>query len=112
MPNKSRPSSKAFGALDRAVLRQTTKAEQARRQRGTSIIEYLGLMGALGWMLVLPPLLLGFLGRWLDRAFDTGYELTAGMLLVGVGLGAWLGWRRMKAEIARDKPPAEKEKQP
>ena len=105
-------SGKALGALDRAVLRQTTKAEQARRQHGTSIIEYLRLMGALGWLLVTPPLILCFLGRWLDHAVNTGFELTAGLLLIGIGLGAWLGWRRMKAEIARDKPPAEKEKQP
>ena len=104
MVNKPKGSQKAFSALDRAVLRQTAKAEQAKREGRGSVLQYFGMMGALGWVFVTPPLLLGFLGRWLDRAFDTGFELTAVMLLAGIGLGGWLGWRRMHEEMGVDHP--------
>ena len=103
MANKPKPT-KALSVLDRAVLRQTEKAEQAKREGRGSIMQYFGMMGALGWVFVTPPLLLGFLGRWLDRAFDTGFEVTAVMLLAGIGFGGWLGWKRMHEEMAVDRP--------
>lgn len=103
MPNKPK-TTKAFSALDRAVLRHTEKAEQAKREGRGSIMQYFGMMGALGWVFVAPSLLLGFLGRWLDDAFDTGFEVTAVMLLVGIGIGGWLGWKRMHEEMAVDRP--------
>ena len=109
MVNKPANHRKALSALDRAVLRQTEKAEQARREGGGSILQYFGMMGALGWLFVTPPLLLGFLGRWLDRAFDTGFEVTAVMLLVGIGFGGWLGWKRMHEEMAAGTPEKKKE---
>jgi ATP synthase protein I len=93
--------SRAFGALDRAVLRQSEKAEQAKREAGTSVIRHLGMMGALGWVLVTPPLLLGFLGRWLDHALGTGFGLTALMVLAGIVIGGRLGWKRLHEEVAK-----------
>ena len=102
MPNKSPTNkTKPLNALDRAVQRHTAKAEQAKREGGGSVIQYIGMMGALGWVFVTPPLLLGFLGRWLDRAFDTGFEVTAVLLLVGIGFGGWMGWKRMHEEVGK-----------
>ncbi|MEI6557245.1 MAG: AtpZ/AtpI family protein [Rhodospirillaceae bacterium] len=108
-PNNHR---KALSALDRAVLRQTEKAEQAGREGRGSILQYFGMMGALGWVFVTPPLLLGFLGRWLDRAFDTGFEVTALMLVAGMGFGGWLAWRRMHQEAGLDRPEKPRERKP
>ena len=87
---------RSLGPLDRAVLRKAAQAERVRREGATSIIQHLGMMGALGWVFVTPPLIGGFLGRWLDRWLDTGFELTAVLLLIGIGAGCWLAWRRMK----------------
>jgi len=96
---------KGFGALDRAVLRRTAREERARRESARNLIQNLGMMGALGWVFVTPPLLLGFLGRWLDRTLGTGFELTAVMLLAGIGFGGWLAWRRMgEAGVLGDPP--------
>jgi hypothetical protein len=53
-------------------------------------------MGLLGWLFVMPPLLFGFLGRWLDRSLGTGIQLTAALLMVGIGVGGWLVWRRIR----------------
>ena len=95
--NDSRSGNRrALGALDRAVLRKTARAEIAKREGVRSIAENLGMMGALGWLFVTPPLLLGFLGRWLDRALASGFQLTAVLVLVGVGVGGWLVWRRLR----------------
>ncbi|MEI8393782.1 MAG: AtpZ/AtpI family protein [Rhodospirillaceae bacterium] len=98
---------KSFGALDRAVLRRTAQQEQAKRDASRSIIRNLNMMGALGWMSVIPPLATGFLGRWLDRMFDTGYKLTAVLVLIGIGLGCWLVYQRLLEEgvLARGNGP-------
>lgn len=96
---------KSFGALDRAVLRRTDRTERARREGVRTILQNLGMMGALGWLLAVPPLLSGFLGRWLDRTLGTGFELTAALLVAGVGLGGWLAWRRMgEAGVLGERP--------
>jgi ATP synthase protein I len=84
--------------LERAVLRKLERQEQARRDASRTLGQNLAWMGALGWLLVSPPLLLGFLGRWLDRSFGTGVWLTAGMLVAGVVIGGRLAWTRMHEE--------------
>lgn len=97
---------KGFGALDRAVSRRAAREERAKADNTRTVVQHLGMMGALGWVFVTPPLLLGFLGRWLDRTLGTGFELTAALLLAGVGLGGWLAWRRMAEEgVLGDRPP-------
>ncbi len=58
----------------------------------------LSMIGALGWLIVLPTLAGVFLGRWLDRLFATGITFSAALTLVGVCLGFWLAWKRMHAE--------------
>ena len=84
------------GPLERAV-RLRTEREQAARHGGIgSIVQNLGLMGFLGWLIVTPPLLLGFFGRWLDRSLGTGIQLTAALLMVGIGIGGWLAWRPIR----------------
>lgn len=96
---------KGFNALDRAVLHKTAQVERLKREPARSIAQHLAMMGALGWLFVTPPLLLGFLGRWLDRTLGTGFELTAVMLLAGIGFGGWLAWRRMgEAGVLGDPP--------
>lgn len=97
-PEKSPPQAPAprsFGALDRAVLRQTARQNQAQHEGKNSVFRHLGMMGALGWLLVVPPLLMGFLGSWLDRMTGTGHLLTALLVVAGLALGCRLAWKRM-----------------
>jgi ATP synthase protein I len=73
---------------------------ERRRRRLTegepSLARYLGQVGVLGWTIVAPTLLGLFLGRWLDRRFGTGVFWSAPLMLLGLVLGCWSGWKWMR----------------
>lgn len=58
----------------------------------------LSMVGALGWLIVVPTLLGVLLGRWLDNLFGTGITLTGALIFIGVALGGSLAWRRINSE--------------
>ncbi len=83
---------------DRLV--QTIRMHEARDRRwaleaGSSVGRRLAQIGVLGWMIVVPMLGGVFLGRWLDRVFDSGLHWTAPLLILGLALGAWSAWNWM-----------------
>jgi len=81
-------------ALQRAVEREE-KLEETRREGEPAIWENLSMLGALGWLIVLPPLVGGLLGHWLDTL--TGYPVlwAAIGIVVGIVLGFVLALQRM-----------------
>jgi len=80
--------------LDAAV-----RLRRAREQRGEreahSMARDLAAVGAMGWTIVLPPLVGIIAGRWLDRRLSSGVVCTLGLLFAGVALGCMLAWRRL-----------------
>ncbi len=72
------------------------RAERARQDSEISVARRLGQIGVLGWLVVAPTLGGLFLGRWVDRWLGTGLLFTAPLLMVGLVLGCWIGWRWMK----------------
>ena len=78
--------------------RERFKRENAQRTLG----QELGMMGALGWLVVTPPLLLAALGRWLDYLLSSGPLITALGLIAGVTIGGKMAWRRMNQETNQD----------
>ncbi|WP_109468688.1 AtpZ/AtpI family protein [Albibacillus kandeliae] len=72
------------------------RAERERRWKAEGEVSFsrrLGQIGVLGWLIVLPTLGALFLGRWLDRTFDTGIFFSAPLLFVGLGIGAYAAWK-------------------
>ena len=53
------------------------------------------MIGALGWLIVIPALVGIFLGRWLDQLAATGIMWTAALLFVGVVAGCYMAWKRI-----------------
>ncbi len=53
----------------------------------------LGQIGVLGWIVVVPTLLGAFAGHWLDARFGSGVFWTAPLLMAGLALGCWSGWK-------------------
>jgi len=53
---------------------------------------YIGQIGILGWIVVMPLLAGIALGRWLDRTWGTGIFWTAPLLLLGAVLGMRAAW--------------------
>jgi ATP synthase protein I len=46
-------------------------------------------------MVVVPTLVGLFIGRWLDSRFGTGIFWSAPLMMIGLFLGCWSGWRWM-----------------
>lgn len=81
--------------LDRTVRRHRDRRADWQKHGERSLGANLLMIGALGWLIVLPMLGGVFVGRWLDRLAGSGITFTAALLLLGLGLGCRLAWQRM-----------------
>ncbi len=82
------------GPLIRGVARRR-RHQKAAAEGERSFFRSLGIIGGLGWMIVLPMLGGLGLGRWLDGRFGSGIMWTGALLLAGLGFGCRLAWRRI-----------------
>ena len=79
--------------LVKEVRLRHERREAWLREGDMSVGRRLAQIGVLGWIVVL-PMLLGVLGgRWLDSHFSTGIFWTAPLMMCGLALGAWFGWK-------------------
>ena len=92
------PEPKETGELDEAVRRRREREERWKQDGERSIGQNLAMIGALGWIVVVPTLLGVFIGRWLDRHLASGIFWTLGLLVLGLAIGCWLAWKRMHHE--------------
>ena len=69
-----------------AVRRDREKKEAYRRRGDQSVWSAMGMMGMVGWGIILPAVLGGFLGRYLDGKFGTRHDMAILLALVGLGL--------------------------
>ena len=53
------------------------------REGEPSVARRLAQIGVLGWIIVVPMLIGVFVGRWLDRTFNSGLFCTAPLLMLG-----------------------------
>ncbi len=63
------------------------------REGDMSVGRKLAQIGVLGWIVVLPMLMGVLAGRWLDSHFSTGIFWTAPLMMGGLALGSWFGWK-------------------
>jgi ATP synthase protein I len=67
------------------------------REGEPSLARRLAQIGVLGWIIVVPMLTGIFVGRWLDRTFNSELFWTAPLLMLGLALGCWSAWKWMKS---------------
>jgi len=84
--------------LPEAVERAQRRREHWLRTGEWPLGRALGMMGRFGWTIVGPILLGAFVGRWLDRAFNTGVFWSAALVFAGAAAGFWAVWKRMNSE--------------
>jgi ATP synthase protein I len=84
--------------LEEAVERAQHRREQWLRSGEWPLGRALAMMGRFGWTIVAPILLGAFVGRWLDRAFNTGVFWSAALVFAGAAAGFWAVWKRMNTE--------------
>lgn len=80
-------------AQERRMIRERSRGER-------SIWFGLGMMGMIGWSVVLPALAGVVVGAWLDLRFPGGLPWTLVLLLLGIGLGSLSAWRWVSEEQA------------
>jgi ATP synthase protein I len=77
------------------------QAKRAGLNQHMTFLQGLGLVGSVGWMVVVPALFGAFLGRWIDGRWRTGVFWTLSLLFVGLALGCASAWRQVKEELER-----------
>lgn len=58
----------------------------------------LGMMGLVGWSVVLPTLLGAALGIWIDKHYPGTHSWTLALLAIGLGLGCFNAWHWVAKE--------------
>jgi len=84
--------------LEQAVERAHRRREHWLRAGEWPLGRSLAMMGRLGWTMVAPILLGAFVGRRLDRTFNTGVFWSATLVFAGAAFGFWALWKRMNSE--------------
>ncbi len=84
--------------LLRSVRRRRERHDRWRKSGEPSFGRYLAQVGVLGWIIVIPTLLGTYLGRWIDHWLGSGIFWTGPLMLCGLALGLWSGWRWMHGQ--------------
>ena len=65
---------------------------KAQRHVNQTVWSGLGMMGLVGWSVVVPTLLGAALGLWLDKNYPGSHSWTLMLLAIGLGLGCFNAW--------------------
>ena len=88
------------------VGEQEARKLKARRHATPGVWFGLGMMGLIGWSVVIPTLLGAALGVWLDKQHPGRHSWTLALLVAGLVLGCFNAWRWVAKEekAMRDEP--------
>jgi ATP synthase protein I len=71
---------------------------RARRHESRTVWFGLGMMGLIGWSVVIPTLLGTMLGLWLDKHYPEGRSWTLALLVGGLCIGCFNAWHWVAQE--------------
>lgn len=71
---------------------------KAKRNSDQVVWFGLGVMGLIGWSVVIPTLLGAALGIWLDHRYPKSYSWTLTLLIVGLCFGCYNAWHWVDKE--------------
>jgi len=99
MTEKSEIKSAADGtAFSREVGAKAARKLKARRNPAQGVWRGLGMMGLIGWSVVVPTLLGAALGIWLDNRHPGKHSWTLALLVAGLVIGCLNAWRWVSKE--------------
>jgi ATP synthase protein I len=90
-PTPRKPPAPAPNLAAQVGVRAARKL-QARRHRNPGVWFGLGMMGLIGWSVVVPTLLGAGIGMWLDRTHPGGRSWTLALLMGGLAAGCLNAW--------------------
>jgi len=71
---------------------------RARRSTNRGVWFGLGMMGLIGWSVVVPTLAGAAIGAWLDRNHAGSHSWTLALLVAGLVIGCWSAWQWVAKE--------------
>jgi ATP synthase protein I len=86
------------GSLSQEVGAKAARKLRARRNTGQHVWFGLGMMGLIGWSVVVPTLLGAALGRWLDNHHPGTHSWTLALLVAGLTIGCANAWHWVARE--------------
>jgi ATP synthase protein I len=84
--------------FSRQVGQRAERKLKAQRHVTQTVWSGLGMMGLVGWSVVIPTLLGAALGIWLDKHHPGGHSWTLMLLAIGLGLGCFNAWHWVEKE--------------
>ena len=79
-------------ALSREVGAKAARKLKARRNSTPGVWFGLGMMGLIGWSIVVPTLLGAAFGIWLDKRHAGTHPWTLALLVAGLSIGCLNAW--------------------
>jgi len=95
MTNEPPPSKSTFAGQ---VGAKAARKLKARRGDAQDVWFGLGMMGLVGWSVVVPTLLGAALGLWLDKHYPGSHPWTLALLVAGLALGCLNAWHWIAKE--------------
>lgn len=84
--------------FSREVGVKAARKLKAQRNRTPGIWIGLGMMGLIGWSVVVPTLLGAALGLWLDEHYPSTHHWTLALLMAGLVIGCANAWLWVEKE--------------
>lgn len=78
--------------FSREISAKVARKLKARRNPKQSVWFGLGMMGLIGWSVVVPTLLGAALGIWLDHRYSGSRSWTLALLVAGLAVGCLNAW--------------------
>jgi len=85
-------------AFSREVGAKAARKLKAQRNSKQGVWFGLGMMGLIGWSVVVPTLLGAWLGIWLDNHHSGRHSWTLTLLLIGLVVGCLNAWHWVAKE--------------
>ena len=85
-------------SFSQEVGAKATRKLKARRKSAQGVWFGLGMMGLIGWSVVVPTLLGAALGIWLDRHHPGKHAWTLALLVAGLSIGCLNAWHWVAKE--------------
>jgi ATP synthase protein I len=84
--------------FSRKIGTKAARKLRAQRHVNRTVWFGLGMMGLVGWSVVVPTLLGAALGIWLDQRYPGGHAWTLALMVMGLAIGCWNAWHWVTKE--------------
>jgi len=77
---------------------KAARKAKARRDPNLGVWFGMGMMGLIGWSVVVPTLIGAAIGIWLDKFHPGGHSWTLALLVAGLTIGCFNAWQWVAKE--------------